>query len=77
MLVLLKYASNCLTALKNKYEHKLNCFQNLDIDFQGVWFSTASIFDYDTQMSKSAAARAFAKEQWSSQYFQDLEKYRL
>ena len=39
-----------------------------------IWRSDEGIFDYDTDMSPFAAARAFAKETWNKQYFKDLEK---
>ena len=39
-----------------------------------MWRSDEGIFNYDTDMSPYAAARAFAKEDWNKQYFKDLEK---
>ena len=39
-----------------------------------LWRSDEAIFNYDCDMSSFAAARAFAKESWSRQFFQDLEK---
>ena len=45
------------------------------LDLDGHWSSDCGTFDYDTDMSMLAAARSFAKEQWSSQYFEDLQKY--
>ena len=39
-----------------------------------IWRSDEGIFNYDTDMSPFAAARAFAKETWNKQYFKDLEK---
>ena len=39
-----------------------------------LWRSDEAIFNYDCDMSSFAAAKAFAKESWSRQFFQDLEK---
>ena len=39
-----------------------------------IWRSDEEIFNYDTDMSPSATARAFAKEPWNSQFFDDLKK---
>ena len=39
-----------------------------------MWRSDEAIFNYDCDMSSFAAAKAFAKESWSRQFFQDLEK---
>ena len=39
-----------------------------------TWTSDEAIFNYDTDMSSFAAAKAFAKEIWNKQFFQDLEK---
>eukprot|EP00095_Tigriopus_kingsejongensis_P006712 maker-scaffold25_size650667-snap-gene-5.28 protein:Tk06712 transcript:maker-scaffold25_size650667-snap-gene-5.28-mRNA-1 annotation:"hypothetical protein L798_06649" len=46
----------------------------LKLALEGKWSSDHGIFDYDTDMSPSAAARAFAKEPWNDQYFKDLQK---
>lgn len=40
----------------------------------GTWASDEPIFNYDTDMSTSAAARAFAKQGWNKQFFTDLKK---
>ena len=45
---------------------------NVKLDL--MWRSDEGIFNYDTDMSPYAAARAFAKEDWNKQYFKDLEK---
>ncbi len=45
------------------------------MSLKGLWSSDESIFNYDTDMDKGAAARAFAKEEWNDEYFKDLEKY--
>ena len=39
-----------------------------------IWRSDETIFNYDTDMSSFAASKAFAKETWNRQFFQDLEK---
>lgn len=39
------------------------------------WSSDGLIFTYDTDMSTWAAAKAFAKETWNRQFFDDLKKY--
>lgn len=39
-----------------------------------MWMSDTPLFDYDTDMSPAAAARAFAKEEWNQQFFSDLQK---
>ncbi len=46
----------------------------LDVAFDGEWQSDEGIFDYDTDLSPSATARAFAKEEWNEQFFQDLQR---
>jgi hypothetical protein len=40
-----------------------------------IWKCDEDIFNYDSQMSTYATARAFAKEPWNQQYFDDLKKY--
>ena len=42
----------------------------LDLD----WSSDGLVFTYDTDMSTWAAAKAFAKETWNRQFFDDLKK---
>ena len=39
-----------------------------------AWKSDEAIFNYDTDMSTFAAAKAFAKEPWNRQFFKDLKK---
>ncbi len=39
-----------------------------------IWTSDEKMFNYDTDMSPSAAARAFAQEEWNTQFFDDLKK---
>ena len=46
----------------------------LDVEFLGEWSSEDAVFNYDTDMDAGATARAFAREVWNEQYFQDLEK---
>ncbi len=46
----------------------------LDFNVDMNWWSNAPVFSYDTQMSMTAAARAFAKETWNPQFFDDLKK---
>ena len=48
--------------------------KKLEVDLNLDWSSDGPVFAYDTQMSTSAAARAFAKETWNKQFFQDLKK---
>ena len=46
----------------------------IEVDLSGMWSSDDGFFDYDTDMSPSATARAFAKEPWTRQYFKDLQR---
>ena len=67
--------ANWFTTICNDLE--LSSFQegnisNVKLDL--MWRSDEGIFNYDTDMSPYAAARAFAKEVWNKQYFKDLEK---
>ena len=47
---------------------------NFNVAFDVDWTSDAAVFNYDTDMSTCAAARAFAKEPWNRQFFEDLKK---
>ena len=40
-----------------------------------TWKSDEHLFNYDSDMSISATAKAFAKEPWNKQYFDDLKKW--
>ena len=44
----------------------------MEIDL--IWKSDESIFNYETDLSPFATARAFAKEPWNSQFFDDLKR---
>ncbi|CAG0897914.1 unnamed protein product [Cyprideis torosa] len=62
---------------KLAYDGKLRSTENgelFDVTFDGRWHSTWPIFNYDTDMSAVASARAFAKEPWSRTFFEHLKE---
>ena len=42
--------------------------------FQAVFQSNLKYFDFDTDMDPWPAAKSFAKESWSKEYFRNIEK---
>lgn len=56
--------------LYNKPEDDL---KEVKIDLQ--WSSDLPHFDYDTDMDMLTTAKAFAREPWSKQYFQQLREW--
>ena len=47
----------------------------INVSIDGIWSSNDAIFNYDTDMSVTATARTFAKQEWNRQFFKDLEKW--
>ncbi len=58
---------------KGKLKHN-ETGKSEDFEISFDWKSDESCFMYDTQMSKIASAKAFAREPWNRQYFDDLKK---
>ncbi|KDQ88522.1 hypothetical protein L798_06649 [Zootermopsis nevadensis] len=48
--------------------------QMFDVNFEGAWSSDLPPFNYDTDMYPPSAARAFARETWTREYFKALKK---
>ncbi|KAL7641049.1 UNVERIFIED_CONTAM: hypothetical protein RMT77_008186 [Armadillidium vulgare] len=47
--------------------------KSFDVVLDALWTSNLDYFDFDTDMSPWALSKTMAKEQWSRQYFQDLQ----
>jgi hypothetical protein len=46
----------------------------VDVELDAIWSTNLVQFDFDTDMSSTAIARAFAREPWSREYFEMLKE---
>ncbi len=46
----------------------------IDVELDAIWSTNLRQFDFDTDMSSRAIARAFAREPWSREYFEMLKE---
>ncbi|KAB7505170.1 hypothetical protein Anas_01790 [Armadillidium nasatum] len=51
--------------------------KSFDVVLDALWTSNLDYFDFDTDMSPWALSKTMAKEQWSRQYFKDLQRLEL